>query len=236
MAAHRSDLFEVAITAPGADSTNGIACAVVLPDRGAMNATTVSSHDAYTAGPGRPPGRISRPSASPACGRVDRPRVGAGQGPAQARGGPGDRQPGQRPHPRIAGQRRDRIPRRRPTAARSAARATDGQHGRREPISTTAVTVTATVGVCGHACPVRPCSDVTGEFHAERFRRATRHRRGEPGCGPDQPDQRDQRPAARSAPPSRPPSRPARPTGRGPSARLTTSSPSWLSRIAWSVS
>ena len=43
MAAHRSALFEVAITGPGADSTNGIACAVVFPVRGAMNATTVSS-------------------------------------------------------------------------------------------------------------------------------------------------------------------------------------------------
>ena len=43
MAAHRSDLLEVAMTAPGADSTNGIARAVVFPDRGAMNATTVSS-------------------------------------------------------------------------------------------------------------------------------------------------------------------------------------------------
>jgi hypothetical protein len=35
-------LFEVAMTAPGADRTNGIACAVVLPDPGAMNATIVS--------------------------------------------------------------------------------------------------------------------------------------------------------------------------------------------------
>src|SRR5258707_277015 len=43
VAAHRSDLLEVAMTAPGADSTNGIACAVVLPDRGAMKATIVSS-------------------------------------------------------------------------------------------------------------------------------------------------------------------------------------------------
>ena len=32
------------MTAPGADSTNGIACAVVLPDPGAMNATIVSRH------------------------------------------------------------------------------------------------------------------------------------------------------------------------------------------------
>ena len=55
------------MTGPGADRTNGIACAVVFPDRGAMNATTVSSHDAYTVGPPAPrPVRISRPSASPA--------------------------------------------------------------------------------------------------------------------------------------------------------------------------
>ena len=105
------------MTAPGADRTNGIACAVVFPVRGAMKPTTVSSHDAYTTGPRRPPGRISWPSASPACGRVHRPGIGAGQGPAQACGGPGCRQPGQRPHPRVAGQRRDRIPRRRPPAA-----------------------------------------------------------------------------------------------------------------------
>ena len=43
------------MTAPGADRTYGMLSAVVLPDRGAMNATTVSSHDANSAGP-RPAG------------------------------------------------------------------------------------------------------------------------------------------------------------------------------------
>ncbi len=36
VAAHTSALFEVAMTAPGADSTAGIASAVDLPERGAM--------------------------------------------------------------------------------------------------------------------------------------------------------------------------------------------------------
>ena len=70
VAAHRSDLLEVAITAPGADSTNGIACAVVLPDRGAMNATTVSSHDAYTAGPAAAAGAHQLAERQPGLGRV----------------------------------------------------------------------------------------------------------------------------------------------------------------------
>ena len=43
VAAHRAALLEVAMTGPGADSTNGIAWAVVFPVLGAMKSTTVSS-------------------------------------------------------------------------------------------------------------------------------------------------------------------------------------------------
>jgi hypothetical protein len=39
-------LFDVATTAPGASNVNGTAYAVVLPDRGAMNASPTSSHEA----------------------------------------------------------------------------------------------------------------------------------------------------------------------------------------------
>lgn len=60
--AHRSALLEVATTAPGASSTWGTATSLVLPERGAMNTTSTSSHDARSSGP---PGR-SRPRGSPA--------------------------------------------------------------------------------------------------------------------------------------------------------------------------
>ena len=221
------------MTAPGADSTNGIACAVVLPDRGAMNATTVSSHDAYTAAPGRPAGAQQPAEREPGLGRVHRPRVGAGQGPAQARRGPGDRQPGQRPHPRIAGQRRDRIPGSWPqphdhpgtTVARTAT----------HPARTTAVTVTATVGVCGHACPVRPCRRSPANFMPNGSAVPPRDPRREPGRGPDQPDSATSaQQAISTAHPAAVP--PGATDGRGPSARLTASPRRWLSRIAWSVS
>ena len=160
------------MTAPGADSTNGIACAVVFPDRGAMNATTVSSHEAYTAGPGWPPGRISCPSASPASAGLHRARVGAGQRPAQLNRAPGGRQPGQPAHPRVAGQRRHRVsgrraqPRREPDRPRPLRpRRTPSQDdGRSAP--------TAAVGVCGQARLAWPVQDVTDEFHAERLRPA----------------------------------------------------------------
>ena len=112
------------MTAPGADSTNGIACVVVLPDRGAMNATTVSSHDAYTAGPRGPPGAHSSSQRQPG---VRPGRSPAGSVPASDRrslvapraSGP----PGQRPHPRVAGQRGHRITRSGP-AQRLISRAT----------------------------------------------------------------------------------------------------------------
>src|SRR5580658_5149487 len=64
VAAHRSALLLVATTAPGADKTYGTLSAVVLPERGAMNAVRVSSQEAKTAGP-RPAGRLRSPSSSP---------------------------------------------------------------------------------------------------------------------------------------------------------------------------
>src|ERR1035441_5582811 len=64
VAAHRSALLLVATTAPGADRTYGILSAVVLPERGAMNAVMVSSQDANRAAP-RPAGRLRSPSRSP---------------------------------------------------------------------------------------------------------------------------------------------------------------------------
>jgi len=64
VAAHRSALLLVATTAPGADRTYGMLSAVVLPDRGAMNAIRVSSHDANSAGP-RPASRFRSPRSSP---------------------------------------------------------------------------------------------------------------------------------------------------------------------------
>ena len=64
VAAHRSALLLVAMTAPGADSTYGMPSEVVLPLRGPMNASTVSSQEAYRSGP-FPPGCLRRPSTSP---------------------------------------------------------------------------------------------------------------------------------------------------------------------------
>ena len=155
MAAHRSALLEVAITAPGADSTNGIAWAVVFPDRGAMNATTVSSQEAYTTGPRRLPGRSSRPSASP----VWAGSSARGSAPARDRRSPvAVRAAGRLVSARMRGLRasaatgspgtgRSRAVRQAATPASSAA----------SPARTIAVVTTATVGVCGHARPVRPC-------------------------------------------------------------------------------
>src|ERR1700730_14714477 len=65
VAAHRSPLLEVAMTAPGADRTYGMDSAVVLPERGAMNATTVSSHDAYSSALRLCGCCLSSPSSSP---------------------------------------------------------------------------------------------------------------------------------------------------------------------------
>ena len=105
------------MTAPGADSTNGIACAVVLPDRGAMNA----DHGVFPrrvhrrARGGRPGASAARAPARPAPGPspggrcrpgtgAARPRPGrpaAGSAPASAGCGPAPR-PGP-PAPAAAG-------------------------------------------------------------------------------------------------------------------------------------
>lgn len=66
VAAHRSLLFAVATTGPGADSTAGTARAVVFPDRGAMIARITSSHDANSRGPRGRSSPRTRPT-SPGC-------------------------------------------------------------------------------------------------------------------------------------------------------------------------
>ena len=104
------------MTAPGADSTNGIACAVVLPVRGAMNATTVSSQLAYTAAPSRRPGAQQLAEREPRLARVNAARVCVGEGAPQLGCGAGDREPGQRRYRRVAGERRDRLAGDRPAA------------------------------------------------------------------------------------------------------------------------
>jgi hypothetical protein len=203
VAAHRSDLLEVAITAPGADSTNGIACAVVFPDLGAMNATTVSSQDAYTAGPGvaRWPGRISRPSASPAsagctvrgsaavrerrspiAARAAGRRVSArirGLRASAATGSPGDRPAARDQPPGHGGEGGD------------AADQDDCGNGHRDRGGVRPGTIGAAV------------QDITGEFCSERLCGAAGDSSGDLGCGPDQPGQRDQAPAAGEHGPAR---------------------------------
>ena len=66
---HRSALFEVAMTGPGASRTAGTARQVVLPERGAQMARTTSSHVARSTGPprARPDGRAgpNRPRGTP---------------------------------------------------------------------------------------------------------------------------------------------------------------------------
>src|SRR3954447_24148522 len=59
--AHRSALLLVATAQPGAASTVGTASAVVLPERGAITASSTSSQDAASSGPDG----SSRPSAIP---------------------------------------------------------------------------------------------------------------------------------------------------------------------------
>ena len=74
----------VATAGPGADSTYGTPSAVVLPDRGAMNAISVSSHEAYSAGP-RPPGCSRSPSSRPmSAGLIRRELVPARDGRSRA--------------------------------------------------------------------------------------------------------------------------------------------------------
>jgi len=216
-------LFEVAITAPGADSTNGIACEVVFPDRGAITATTVSSHDAYTTGPvtARRPGRINRPSASPACaGSISRgswplsdrrsptaARAAAWWVSARIRGFLASAATGS-----PAGGRRRPIAR--PvTAASTAAPA----------ISTTAMTATATVGVCGQARQVRPCRTSAMNFSPNGsavppvIQAATlaAAQSSQPAVASAQ------QPASASHAPAVPPEASG---GRGPSVRLTAAS------------
>ena len=60
--------------------------AVVLPERGAMNAVTVSSQDANRAGP-RPEGRLRSPSSSPVSPAGSDRGIGPGQRRAEPDGG-----------------------------------------------------------------------------------------------------------------------------------------------------
>ena len=82
--------------------------AVVLPERGAMNAVMVSSQDANRAGP-RPAGRLRSPSSSPVSAAGRRPRIGPGQRRAEPDGGPRGRDRCQRRDLRVAGERGDRV-------------------------------------------------------------------------------------------------------------------------------
>ena len=221
VAAHRSDLLEVAMTAPGADSTNGTACAVVLPPRGAMNATTVSSHDAYTAAPGRPPGRSSRPSASPASAGSTARR----SEPVRDRRRPtATRTTGSRVSARIRGLRasaatgspgagHSRTITRAPIVARTTT----------HPARTKTVTVTTTVGVCGHACPVRPCRTSPANFMPNDSAVPPVIHAASLAANQISPTSatRDQHATSTAHPATVPP---GAADGRGPSARLTTSS------------
>ena len=181
-----------------------------------------------------PPARAQQPAErEPGLGRVHRPGVGAGQGPAQACGGPGYRQPGQGPHPRVAGERRDRVTGSRPQPGSHPR--DHGDQGRRAPGQQDSGDGDRHGGGVRPRLPGAPVQDIASEFDAKRFHRATGDPRGEPGRGPDQPGQRDQRPAGDQ---DRPPGR--RPAGRCRRARSQCPAhhepPSWLSRIAWSVS
>ena len=210
MAAHRSDLLEVAITAPGAVRTNGIACAVVLPDRGAMNATTVSSQEAKTAWPAPAAGSHQLPEREPGLRRVQRARVGAGQRLPQAHRSAGG---GLRVSARIRGLRA-RAATGSPGAGRSRAVTRTASDG--DAAAAQATARARSLRRRSWGCAATPARYARAGRHPRisfrTARRAARDRGGQPGCGPEQPGQSDQRPADRSAPPSRPRPRRARPT------------------------
>ena len=143
----------VATTGPGADRTYGTPIAVVLPERGAMNAMTVSSHDANKSGP-RPADCRMLPSSRPvSAALIVRSLASA----SEARSRAADLADG----PRVSG--------RMPGLRRSAATGSPGRALRRATARhTTAATMAAAipsaaataattgVGVPGHARLVRP--------------------------------------------------------------------------------
>ena len=223
--------WTVATTGPGADSRYGTASAVVLPERGAMKATTVSSHDAYRVGP-RPAGSCSSPSTSPMSPGASRAAAASETGGA----GPRPRGRGQPSAHGSAGCR---------PAPRPGRRA--GEYGRRPPAtpphchrglpaaSTAAAAATAGVGVWGQALPVRPCRTSTDKLDPERLRCAAAEPASDPCRGPDQPAQRDQPPAAQQHRPG------ARCVACGerrarPDRAAHDRFPAACRRIAWSVS
>ena len=173
--------------------------------------------------PARPaPGRIARGSVpardrrSPAAARAAGSRVSArirGLRASAATGSPGaGRQPADQPR-----------------AATTASAATP-------PTRITAAMTTATVGVCGHACWVRPCSRSPANFVPNGSVVPPVDRRGDRGRGPDQPGQRRPRPAADQHRPAGRASAGAA-EARGPSARLTAApGRSPIRGSAWSVS
>ena len=169
----------------------------------------------------------------PGLGRVDQAGVGSGQRPAQSCGGPGDGQPGQRPHPGVAGQRRHRISRRRPPPGQHPAGCHD--QGRDAPGQQDGGDAHRDGGGVRPRPPGPPVQHIPGEFDAERFHGATRDPRREPGRGPDQATQRDQRPAGdEHRPPGGTPAEHR--GGPWPQCPAHHEPPSWLRRIAWSVS
>ena len=192
-----------------------------MPLRGPMNASTVSSQEAYRSGP-FPPGCLRRPSSSPMSAGARLPgRAPASEGRSRtpcSRGGAageladgpvpaerGDRVagPGDAPGGEPPG---DEPRRRRATAARTAP-----------------VTATRGVGVPGHACAVRPCSTavthrtLNGGTRPPVMAAASRAAAHASQASPARPHAAASSTQASAA-------LPAANGGRGPSARLTAAS------------
>ena len=173
------------------------------------------------------------PEREPGLRRLQGARVCARQRPAQAHCSAGGRPAGQSPHPRVAGQGRDRVPGRgtqpgcEPDRQHGDNCTAQGQHERDQ---------------ChGDRRSVRPrlsrtpVQDGIRESRSERLDGAAHDRSGEPGCAPEQPGKRDQRPADRQHGPA---GRASARRGRRsrPERPAHHRSPSRPSRIAWSVS
>ena len=216
------------MTAPGADSTNGTACAVVLPGPGRHERDDRVFPARVHLRPGAPPRPQQLPEHQPGLGRA---RPARGSAPASDRRSPvAARATGSRVSSRIRGLLASAAtgsPGTRPMTARSSARPPRSRPRPRRASSTTATARTAAVGVCGQASAGAAVREVGNEFHAERLAPAAREHRGQPGRHPDQAADAasPQQPTSTTHPPAVPP---GASDGPGPSARLTSApAPGW---------
>ena len=174
------------------------------------------------------------PERQPGVRRVHLARIGTGERPAQPGRRPGGRPAGSAPASGGCGPAPPPdLPA--PAASRAITQAPPMASAVAQPISTTAVAVTTAVGVCGHACAVRPCRTSLANFMPNDSVVPPVTTAASLAAAQISPQTAtsDQQPISTAQPAARPAGSDRRARAQCPAHR---GSPSWAMRMAWSVS